>query len=87
MDDKRPSTSPGSPISTSTGWTTHSYVGYSNDTTYALSVTGDVIVSQTDMAYDDAGNSIQATTRQRYHNASAAQTGRERGPPTNGTVI
>ncbi|TWT55980.1 tRNA3(Ser)-specific nuclease WapA precursor [Allorhodopirellula solitaria] len=67
----------------STGWMVHSYTGYGNDTTYAdaLNVTGDVILSQTDMAYDDAGNSIQSTTRQRYHNAAAAQTG-ELGSPS-----
>ncbi|WP_222435500.1 RHS repeat domain-containing protein [Allorhodopirellula solitaria] len=67
----------------STGWMVHSYTGYGNDTTYAdaLNVTGDVILSQTDMAYDDAGNSIQASRRQRYHNASAAQTG-ELGSPS-----
>ncbi|WP_146407989.1 hypothetical protein [Allorhodopirellula heiligendammensis] len=67
----------------STGWMVHSYTGYGNDTTYAdaLNVTGDVILSQTDMAYDDAGNSIQASRRQRYHNAPAAQTG-ELGSPS-----
>ncbi|TWT55957.1 RHS repeat-associated core domain-containing protein [Allorhodopirellula solitaria] len=61
----------------STGWMTRSYVGYGNDTTYAdaLNVTGDVILSQTDLAYDNAGNTIQTSTRQRYHNAPASQTG------------
>ncbi|WP_430454574.1 RHS repeat-associated core domain-containing protein [Rhodopirellula europaea] len=66
-----------------TGWMTNSYEGFGNDTTYsdALNVTGDVILSQTDMVYDDAGNTIQTTSRQRYHNAPAAQTG-ELGSPS-----
>ncbi|WP_145349512.1 RHS repeat domain-containing protein [Roseimaritima multifibrata] len=61
----------------SVGRIIQSYVGYGNDTTYAdvLNVTGDVILTQTDMLYDDAGSVIQASTRQRYHNAPAAQTG------------
>ncbi|MEP3896377.1 MAG: RHS repeat-associated core domain-containing protein [Rhodopirellula bahusiensis] len=66
-----------------TGWTTNLYEGFGTDTTYAdaLNVTGDVILSQTDMVYDDAGNTIQTTSRQRYHNASVAQTG-ELGSPS-----
>ncbi|WP_345320045.1 RHS repeat domain-containing protein, partial [Novipirellula rosea] len=60
-----------------------SYVGFGDDTTYAdaTSVTGDVILTQSETTYDDAGNSIQSDTRQRYHNAPAAQTG-ALGSPT-----
>uniref|UniRef100_UPI0035694D90 hypothetical protein n=1 Tax=Novipirellula sp. TaxID=2795430 RepID=UPI0035694D90 len=60
-----------------------SYVGFGDDTTYAdaTTVTGDVILIQSETTYDDAGNSIQSATRQRYHNAPAAQTG-ALGSPT-----
>lgn len=53
------------------------YSGYGTDATYAdiFSVTGDVILEQTENTLDDASNLIQTTIRQRYHDAPAIQTG------------
>ena len=45
-----------------------------------MSVTGDTILEQVEFTYDDGGNLIQTTTRQRYHNAPASQTGALRTP-------
>jgi YD repeat-containing protein len=51
------------------------YVSY--DTTEdthaeALSVEGDTVLEQTETAYDPAGNVLQTTHRQRYHNATGS---------------
>ncbi|MBD3331252.1 hypothetical protein GF356_00255, partial [candidate division GN15 bacterium] len=49
------------------------YVGYDTDETAyadASSVTDDTIVEQTETVYDDAGNVLQTTTRQRFHDAT-----------------
>ena len=45
-----------------------------------MSVTGDTILEQVEFTYDDGGNLIQTTTRQRYHNAPASQTGALKNP-------
>jgi YD repeat-containing protein len=55
------------------GRTVTQYTGYDlTETSYADAgnVTGDTILEQVETAYDAAGNSIQVTTRQRYHNAT-----------------
>jgi hypothetical protein len=54
-----------------------SIVGFGEDATYSdvFSVTGNVILEETETTYDDAGNAIQTTHRQRYHDAPASQTG------------
>ena len=54
---------------------TAKYVGYdlgASESTYAgaSDVTDDMIVEQTEAAYDDASNVIQSTFRQRFHNAN-----------------
>ena len=49
------------------------YVGHDTDETAyadASSVSDDTIVEQVETAYDDAGNVLQTTTRQRFHNAT-----------------
>ena len=49
------------------------YVGHDTDETAyadASSVSDDTIVEQVETTYDDAGNVLQTTTRQRYHNAT-----------------
>ena len=49
------------------------YVGYDTDETAyadASSVSDDTIVEQSETTYDDAGNVLQTTTRQRFHNAT-----------------
>ncbi len=53
------------------------YSGYGTDASYSdiFTVTGDVILEQMETVFDDAGNAIQGTRRQRYHNAPASQTG------------
>jgi len=53
------------------------YVGYGADASYGdiFSVTGNVVLSQTGIVYDDGGNPIQRIQRERYHNAPASQTG------------
>ena len=59
------------------------YRGYDLDeTTYAEvgTVTGDTILEQSEMTYDDASNGIQTTMRQRYHDAAATQTGELEDP-------
>ena len=59
------------------------YRGYDLDeTTYAEAetVTGDTILEQSEMVYDDASNGIQTTMRQRYHDAAATQTGELEDP-------
>lgn len=69
----------------SLGRTTTTYRGYDLDeTTYADagSVTGDTILEQTETDYDDVSNVIQRTTRQRYHDAPASQTGELKNPST-----
>ena len=58
------------------------YAGYDLDeTTYADAgtVTGDTIMEQSESTYD-SGNVIQSTSRQRYHNAPASQTGELMNP-------
>jgi len=55
------------------GRKTKQYQGFDIDETAytdAGSVTGDTILKQTEITYDDAGNTIQTTHRQRYHNAT-----------------
>ncbi len=67
----------------SLGRSTTRYSGYDLDeTSYADagSVTGDTIMEQMESTYDDASNAIQTTTRNRYHNAAAAQTGELKNP-------
>ncbi|WP_202617513.1 hypothetical protein, partial [Roseimaritima sediminicola] len=63
---------------------TASYSGYGTDSTYAdvFTVTGDVILSQSETVYDDAGSAIQVTSRSRYHNAPASQAGPLGDPST-----
>ncbi|MFV0445332.1 MAG: RHS repeat domain-containing protein, partial [Planctomycetaceae bacterium] len=53
------------------------YTGYGTDASYSdiFTVTGDVILEQMETVFDDGGNAIQETRRQRYHNAPASQTG------------
>ena len=49
------------------------YLGHDTDETAyadASSVSDDTIVEQVETAYDDAGNVLQITTRQRFHNAT-----------------
>jgi YD repeat-containing protein len=49
------------------------YVGHDTDETAyadASSVSDDTIVEQVETVFDDAGNVLQATTRQRFHNAT-----------------
>ncbi|MBS0205278.1 MAG: RHS repeat-associated core domain-containing protein [Planctomycetes bacterium] len=61
------------------------YRGYDlSETSYAgaLTVTDDVILEQVETVYDAAGNAIQSTSRQRYHNAPATQTGALQDPNT-----
>ena len=55
------------------GRLTKQYHGYDlSESSYADagSVTGDTILEQMELSYDAAGNNIQATQRQRYHNAT-----------------
>lgn len=62
----------------SLGRATVRYSGYDLDeTSYseASSVTDDTIMEQSETAFDNAGNAIQQTVRQRYHNAAASQLG------------
>ncbi len=59
------------------------YSGYDLDeTSYseASSVTDDTIMEQAETAFDNAGNAIQQTVRQRYHNAAASQLGALQNP-------
>ncbi|MBL8812383.1 MAG: glycosyltransferase, partial [Planctomycetaceae bacterium] len=70
----------------SIGRVTARYVGYDADeTSYsdAGSVTDDVILEQTETAYDAASNVLQSTVRQRYHNAPDTQFGSLGNPSTN----
>ncbi|MEO2013523.1 MAG: hypothetical protein ABGZ53_04055 [Fuerstiella sp.] len=67
----------------SLGRSTTRYSGYDLDeTSYADAgtVTGDTIMEQVESTYDDASNAIQSTTRNRYHNAAASQTGELKNP-------
>ncbi|MCA8991914.1 MAG: hypothetical protein KDA88_08040 [Planctomycetaceae bacterium] len=66
------------------GRPTVTYVGYGSDSSYSdiFSVTGDVIYEQSESVFDAAGNLIQATQRQRYHDALASQTGALGDPST-----
>lgn len=60
------------------GRQTVQYAGYDLDeTTYAEAgtVVDDTILEETETDYDNASKVIQTTTRQRYHNAPASQTG------------
>jgi RHS repeat-associated protein len=57
----------------SLGWAVKQYVGHDTDETAyadASSVSDDTIVEQVETVYDDAGNVLQTTTRQRFHNAT-----------------
>jgi hypothetical protein len=45
-----------------------------------MSVTGDTIIEQVEMSYDDASNVIQMAICQRCHNAPASQTGELKNP-------
>jgi len=61
------------------------FQGYDLDeSTYAEAgnVDGDTILEQGESLYDDASNLIQATVRQRYHDAPATQTGELQNPDT-----
>ncbi len=52
---------------------TKRYAGYDlSETSYADAgnVTGDTVLQQVETAFDAAGNLVQTTTRQRYHNAT-----------------
>lgn len=67
----------------SLGRTTIRYSGYDlSESSYldALELSDDVILEQTETLYDDANNVIQVTSRLRYHNAPASQTGPLRDP-------
>lgn len=67
------------------GRQTAQYAGYDpGETTYAQAgtVEDDTILEQTETDYDAASNVIQLTARQRYHNASASQTGPLADPST-----
>ena len=69
----------------SLGRATVRYSGYDLDeTSYseAGSVTDDTIMEQAETAFDNAGNAIQQTVRQRYHNAAASQLGALQNPST-----
>jgi RHS repeat-associated protein len=69
----------------SLGRATVRYSGYDLDeTSYseASSVTDDTIMEQSETAFDNAGNAIQQTVRQRYHNAAASQLGALQNPST-----
>ncbi|TWT56002.1 RHS repeat-associated core domain-containing protein [Allorhodopirellula solitaria] len=59
------------------GWNTATYTGFGDDSSYAdvFTVAGDVVLQQVETAQDDAGNVIQTTQRDRYHNAPASQAG------------
>lgn len=64
---------------------TKHYQGYDLDeSSYADAgnVTDDTIMEQMETVYDVASNVIQSTTRQRYHNAPANQTGELQNPGT-----
>lgn len=57
----------------SLGRAVRQYLGYDTDETDyadASSVSDDTIVEQSEITYDDAGNVLQTTTRQRFHNAT-----------------
>eukprot|EP00456_Euglypha_rotunda_P020876 TRINITY_DN180_c1_g1_i14.p1 TRINITY_DN180_c1_g1~~TRINITY_DN180_c1_g1_i14.p1 ORF type:complete len:586 (+),score=81.96 TRINITY_DN180_c1_g1_i14:65-1759(+) len=61
------------------------YLGYDlSETSYAdaLTVTNDVVLEQSETAYDSASNVIQTTSRQRYHNAPDTQKGALQNPST-----
>ncbi len=60
------------------------YQGYGTDSSYAdlFSVTGDVILQQTETVYDDASNTLEVIHKQRYHNAADSQTGALGDPST-----
>ena len=67
----------------SLGRPTVQYRGYNLGTmSYAdaFDVTDDVVMEQTETAYDNANNVIQTTKRQRYHNAPSSQTGELQDP-------
>ncbi len=67
----------------SLGRATVRYSGYDLDeTTYADAgtVTGDTIMEQMESTFDAASNTIEAVTRQRYHNSAASQTGELQSP-------
>lgn len=69
----------------SLGRTTKTYKGYDLDeTTYAdaFTVSGDTILEQSEVDYDDASNAIESRNRQRYHDAPASQTGELKNPST-----
>ena len=64
---------------------TTTYHAYDLDeTSYADvgSVTGDTVIEQDEIIYDDAGNVLQTNRRQRYHDAPASQTGALQNPST-----
>ena len=59
------------------GRPTRRYLTYNtSDTTYSTagSITGDTILQQDEYGYDTASNSIQTTTRRRFHNATGTGT-------------
>ena len=60
------------------------YSAYGTDSTYAdaSSVANNVVVEQTETSYDANGNTIQVNNRQRFHNATAGQTGPLQDPAT-----
>jgi RHS repeat-associated protein len=61
------------------------YNGYDlGESSYAdaFTVTDDVILEQAETVFDNAGNAIQVTARQRYHNAVDTQTGPLQDPDT-----
>ena len=69
----------------SLGRQTTQYQGYDLDESLyvdAFTVTDDVIMQQTTTVYDANSNTIQATSRQRYHNAPDTQTGALQDPST-----
>ena len=61
------------------------YSGYDLDETDyedAFTVSDDVVLEQVESTYDDAGNLLQTTVRQRYHNAPDSQKGPLQDPGT-----
>lgn len=68
----------------SLGRATTRYTGFSTAACgVAVCPDHDVILEQSETTYDDVSNVLQSTSRQRYHNAPATQTGPLQDPSTN----
>lgn len=66
----------------SLGRATIQYRGYEPTAGSPNSVSTDVVLEQSETAYDAASNAIQSTSRQRYHNAPTTQLGALGDPST-----